>query len=1272
MKSIGRAAVLFLCALISLLPLQGLVNAQEAATGWLAVSDPEMQSSELPAGYQMPYSLFNYNTDCDTRDFNVIAREAKSLSTYPYRQTELRYKADCAVNTPRGMTDGTYLDAGVPAGKFTGASAPIMKIPNSKTLLSVRSVMAGALEATFYKAIVPQTDSITGEVQFNLVGSSSLTDQSGAKIYLRPNSMGFSSDGRWMVADSTIGFIRVDLGTKTVLPFATGLVYDAGFDPTPKVAISSDGRYTAISSGGNLFSIYDLSTCASVPLHITGPVSCLHKDLWSLLATKFSTFLGGFYIRFVSPDLLTFIASTRDQSGTLKRLSVRMTPNGQALENVNYLALGDSFSSGEGTYVYEQGTDSSLNKCHLSNKSYPYLTANALNIDSFHNVACSGAKTGDFSAPQLDEDKNADTWTPGNRAQETYMSLAKPSVVTLSMIGNDIGFRSKIVRCLAPDSCFHFKEDRQSIVDEINGKFNTLVNMYLDIKQQAPNAKVYVLGYPQLFSSTGSCPYSVSLDAEERQMSQGMVGYLNAVIKAATQKAGVQYIDVEHAFDGHLLCDAGQAAANGLSSGNDTLGIIGNESFHPNKLGHKLMSDQLLAQSQMLAKPMPAPDANVNVPTAQSQVYANFVAGAPSGGRLMRMAYVGVDTVTGVIKGAQVNISTGNLYAPLTPFEVWFNSDPTHAGTITTNEDGQLNGAISVPANIEPGVHTVHAYGKDLSGKGIDLYTVVYVGESDTDYDGDGIPNSNEECLAVQPANVDEDRDGIDDACDPEITEPPVDTTPPVVTGAPDKNANANGWHNSDVTIHWTATDPEPSSGAPTQPSLTVAGQEGVHTYASERSCDPFNNCAMGSLELKIDKTAPDITYTLDPSPTASGWNNGAVTVVFACSDAVSGVARCSEPQTVRGADGAYVVTGSVTDNAGNTSGVNVFVAIDSVKPAVSQTFSPAANADGWNSSDVAVTPICGDDLSGVLECSPSLALSGEGADQVVRSSATDKASNTATTQTTVNIDKTAPVLGSLVWSSNPKSTLGASLLTVAASDNLSGIKEAEYFLGDDDPGKGNGATMQIHDGAISVGFGVDFPSGVYKVTVRAKDKAGNWSASVSDYLVVYDPFGTRMTGKRMLLPSLVSGDILPGLIDGGQSDRAKFGFDVHYDNRGNISRNSDFQFVYETGMKCNRPAHASNCHSFELDATSIAWLTTEGKNDSTGTFQGAAELVVDGTRSNVTFRLTGLDGERLDTASEDRLTLKIYREGDNPNTAAPIYQVSGGVLRGNIKIRKW
>ena len=1186
---VNKVAVLLGVAVLVATPLQAALSTRlaAAANGWLSAANPELKSVDMTADYVVPYS-YNYNTDCHTTNFSVITREAKP------GQTELRYGNNCAVRTVRGMTDGVYLDAGTPAGKFTGVNGNLAMVPNSKTLLSFHTLINGvSLEASYYDAIVP-TYKPSGEVEYAVTNHQFVTDQAGGKYFFRPGSIGYSNDGRWIVAETTRGYVRVDLQTRQVTPFAypTSPQNDPGADQ--HVAISPDGRYAAVAVGTS-FTIYDISTCAAVPAAPTGPVACQSRSIESFLKSKFSGFKLAYYIRFASPDFLTFLAAYTAPDGTVKKATVRMAPAGQEIPDTNYLALGDSFSSGEGAFSYIPGTDDRNNNCHVSRDSYPYLAAGTLAIHDFNNVACSAAATGDYFSNKQHDNTTGNVVFAGEDAQSALLTLANPNVITLSMGGNDIGFSDKIKRCMNSDSCFHFLEDRETIASEIQAKFELLTNLYQDIRSKAPNTKIYVLGYPNLFSTGTACDDNVRLDAEERALSQGLVGYLNATIRAATEKAGVQYIDVENAFDGHMLCDTGQKAVNGLTAGTDIL-LFGNESFHPNALGHQLMSQALLAQSNNFTKAMPSAQPNKTVPTQGSVAYTVLMGNAVLGGHVRKAAYYASEGADTLIKGQHVSPSTADV--PLVPgaiYDIVFESDPTYAGSLQADIQGQLVGEVTVPMSLPAGIHTMHIYGKNLAGQDIDIYKVLYIAASETDIDGDGIPNNQEKCLIVEPSNVDHDRDGIDDACDGEIGEPPTDSTPPTVTGIADRQPDSDSWYNHSATIDWNAVDPQPSSGAPSQPAPTVADQEGENTYTSAPSCDPAGNCATGSLIAKLDKTIPVLSLAQSPLPNPSGWNN----------------------------------------------------------------------------TDVTITPTCTDMLSSIKSCSAPVTLSSEGAGQMITSNATDKAGNTATASITVNIDKTAPTLGAPVWSVNPKPITGTASFTIPATDPLSGIEKAEYYLGDSDPGQGNGATMNISGGSLMTNFGQDFPTGVYKVTVRAKDRAGNWSTAVSDYLVVHNPEDTRkMTGKKTLLPSLANGDTLPGLISPTQEDKAKFGFNVRYDKQGQVHPNSDFQFEYQTGTKCNNPAKAQSCHDFQLNATSIAWYTTQGTNNSTGIFQGTATLNVDGATRQVQFRLTGLDGERLNTTSQDRLNLQIYQQSANPNTANPTYRVDAEVLRGNIRIR--
>lgn len=71
----------------------------------------------------------------------------------------------------------------------------------------------------------------------------------------------------------------------------------------------------------------------------------------------------------------------------------------QAAENaaLDYVALGDSYSSGLGSGSYDSGSGD----CKRSSKAYPSLWAAANSPSSFAFTACSGARTGDVTGSQL-------------------------------------------------------------------------------------------------------------------------------------------------------------------------------------------------------------------------------------------------------------------------------------------------------------------------------------------------------------------------------------------------------------------------------------------------------------------------------------------------------------------------------------------------------------------------------------------------------------------------------------------------------------------------------------------------------------------------------------------------------------------------------------------------------------------------------------------------------------------------------------------------------
>src|SRR5258708_7904382 len=117
-------------------------------------------------------------------------------------------------------------------------------------------------------------------------------------------------------------------------------------------------------------------------------------------------------------------------------------------------------------------------------------------------------------------------------------------------------------------------------------------------------------------------------------------------------------------------------------------------------------------------------------------------------------------------------------------------------------------------------------------------------------------------------------------------------------------------------------------------------------------------------------------------------------------------------------------------------------IGVDNDPPIISASLSPLPNPAGWNNSSVTVSFTCSDKTSGVAFCPPPVAVTMEGANQVVSGTATDLAGNTATTSVTVNLDMTPPTISGTINPPPDAAGWNSSSVTVnfSCSDALSGV----------------------------------------------------------------------------------------------------------------------------------------------------------------------------------------------------------------------------------------
>jgi hypothetical protein len=79
----------------------------------------------------------------------------------------------------------------------------------------------------------------------------------------------------------------------------------------------------------------------------------------------------------------------------------------------------------------------------------------------------------------------------------------------------------------------------------------------------------------------------------------------------------------------------------------------------------------------------------------------------------------------------------------------------------------------------------------------------------------------------------------------------------------------------------------------------------------------------------------PTISATVTPTPNTAGWNNLNPTVAFTCTAGGAAISNCPGPQTITSEVRAQVVTGTVTDVAGDTATTSVTINLDKTIPAL-------------------------------------------------------------------------------------------------------------------------------------------------------------------------------------------------------------------------------------------------------------------------------------------------------------------------------------------------
>lgn len=253
---------------------------------------------------------------------------------------------------------------------------------------------------------------------------------------------------------------------------------------------------------------------------------------------------------------------------------------------VDYLALGDSFSSGEGTADIEPA-------CGRGPAAYPHLVADHLEtlegLGRLEIHACTGARVADVDG-QLEA-------VAGERF----------GLITLTVGGNDVGFSEVLLDCAGLDDLVGLfgpsDENAPSETEERAGRCDVqpdeleerlaavvpaLTSLYRRIVDDhlTDDGLLVVLGYPDLFGAPpGGRRTCDGFSVADIDQLRGTTEHLDDTLaRVVADVDRASYMSALEAFEGHGRCGddpwiRGHALRPRVKS-----------SFHPDETGHEAMA----------------------------------------------------------------------------------------------------------------------------------------------------------------------------------------------------------------------------------------------------------------------------------------------------------------------------------------------------------------------------------------------------------------------------------------------------------------------------------------------------------------------------------------------------------------------------------------------------------------------------------------------------------------------------------------------------------
>ena len=279
-----------------------------------------------------------------------------------------------------------------------------------------------------------------------------------------------------------------------------------------------------------------------------------------------------------------------------------------------YVALGDSYSAGEGVPPFSAGTNTRDNTCHRSPKAYPQLVSchGLPDATSLRFRACAGATVAAMVSSFKSEPRQL-LWID-----------ASARYVTLSIGGNDVCFAEGLAECVygpgagGSPGCRSRNDkrvrnrikalgsDRCPSLESCSPIIPSLQHLFERIQRQAPQANIRVITYPHLFPENPGAQVPVwhqiagktfwYVNGKDAHWINQMGDLLNGMIGQAVVEASQKAVTIDHvsaqngldwSFSGHAVGDPDPWIRGAVPTKRQY-------SFHPNAAGQCALAARTL------------------------------------------------------------------------------------------------------------------------------------------------------------------------------------------------------------------------------------------------------------------------------------------------------------------------------------------------------------------------------------------------------------------------------------------------------------------------------------------------------------------------------------------------------------------------------------------------------------------------------------------------------------------------------------------------------